>query len=52
MAEEKKGILSSIFGGKKKGCCCNMQIIEEPAEQTPQTETNAEDNGEPEKEEK
>ena len=27
---EKKGFFSGLFGGKK-GSCCNMEIIEEPA---------------------
>ena len=27
---EKKGFFSGLFGGKKGGCC-NMEIIEEPA---------------------
>lgn len=27
---EKKGFFSGLFGGKKS-CCCNMEIVEEPA---------------------
>lgn len=26
---EKKGFLSGLFGGKKSGGCCNMEIVEE-----------------------
>lgn len=26
---EKKGFLSGLFGGKKSGSCCNMEIVEE-----------------------
>lgn len=26
---EKKGFLSSLFGGNKSGGCCNMEIVEE-----------------------
>lgn len=26
---EKKGLFSSLFGGKKSGGCCNMEIVEE-----------------------
>lgn len=26
---EKKGFLSGLLGGKKSGCCCNMEIVEE-----------------------
>lgn len=26
---EKKGLFSGLFGGKKSGGCCNMEIIEE-----------------------
>lgn len=24
------GIISNLFGGKKKGGCCDMEIVEEP----------------------
>ena len=27
---EKKGFLGGLFGGKKGGGCCNMEIVEEP----------------------
>lgn len=27
---EKKGFLGGLFGGKKGGSCCNMEIVEEP----------------------
>lgn len=30
---EKKGFLAGLFGGKKSSCCCNMEIVEESAEQ-------------------
>ena len=26
---EKKGFLSGLFGGKKSGGCCSMEIVEE-----------------------
>lgn len=26
---EKKGIFGGLFGGKKSGGCCNMEIVEE-----------------------
>ena len=29
---EKKGFLGGLFGGKKSGGCCNMEIVEESAE--------------------
>ena len=28
---EKKGFFSGLFGGKKSGGCCNMEIVEEPS---------------------
>lgn len=27
---EKKGFIAGLFGGSKSGCCCNMEIVEEP----------------------
>lgn len=30
---EKKGFLAGLFGGNKSGGCCNMEIVEENAEQ-------------------
>ena len=30
---EKKGFLAGLFGGNKSGGCCNMEIVEESAEQ-------------------
>ena len=30
---EKKGFLEGLFGGNKSGGCCNMEIVEENAEQ-------------------
>ena len=30
---EKKGFLAGLFGGTKSGGCCNMEIVEENAEQ-------------------
>lgn len=26
---EKKGMFGGLFGGKKSGGCCNMEIVEE-----------------------
>lgn len=26
---EKKGLFGSLFGGKKSGCCCGIEIVEE-----------------------
>lgn len=43
MAEKKKGILSGIFGGKQKGCCCNMQIVVETDDQ--EQKPKAQDDG-------
>ncbi len=31
---EKKGFLSGLFGGKKSGGCCNMEIVEENGVET------------------
>lgn len=31
---EKKGLFGGLFGGKKTGCCCNIEIVEEQ-EDTP-----------------
>ena len=30
---QKKGFLAGLFGGNKSGGCCNMEIVEENAEQ-------------------
>ena len=30
---EKKGFLAGLFGGSKSGGCCNMEIVEESADQ-------------------
>lgn len=27
---EKKGMFGGLFGAKKSGGCCNMEIVEEP----------------------
>lgn len=29
MSEKKKGFLGGLFGGKRTGSCCDMEIIEE-----------------------
>ena len=30
---EKKGLFASLFGGSKKGGCCDMQIVEDDSQE-------------------